>query len=56
MATRLCYSPLDQLATAHNVRILHVDRPGIGKSSTVKLERRVQLWLGLDLSTISSAQ
>lgn len=47
MATRLCYTPLDQLANAHNVRILHVDRPGIGKSSTVKLERRVQLWLGL---------
>ncbi|KAH7400780.1 hypothetical protein DE146DRAFT_611778 [Phaeosphaeria sp. MPI-PUGE-AT-0046c] len=45
MATRLCYSPLDQLANTHNVRIIHADRPGIGRSSTINLEKRVQLWL-----------
>lgn len=50
MATRLCYSPLDQLANTLNVRIIHVDRPGIGGSSTVKPEKRVQLWLGLTWS------
>ncbi|KAF2852937.1 hypothetical protein T440DRAFT_497430 [Plenodomus tracheiphilus IPT5] len=31
MGTRFCYSPLDQLAKAFNVRIIHPDRPGIGE-------------------------
>jgi hypothetical protein len=46
MGTRFCYAPLDQLANINNVRILHVDRPGIGGSDPVELEKRVQIWLG----------
>ena len=46
MGTRFCYSPLDQLANAYNVRIIHVDRPGIGGSDPIELEKRVQIWLG----------
>lgn len=49
MGTRFCYSPLDQLAKAYNVRIIHPDRPGIGGSQPVDLERRVQTWLGRSL-------
>ncbi|KAF2628336.1 hypothetical protein BU25DRAFT_390906 [Macroventuria anomochaeta] len=30
MGGRLSYSPLDQLAKSHNIRIIHPDRPGIG--------------------------
>lgn len=44
--SRLCYAPLDQLAHANDVRIIHVDRPGIGGSDPVKLEKRIQIWLG----------
>jgi hypothetical protein len=32
MGTRFCYSPMDQLAKTYNVRIIHVDKPGIGGS------------------------
>lgn len=46
MGTRLSYSSLDQLANAHNVRIIHPDRPGIGGSDAVELEKRIQMWLG----------
>jgi hypothetical protein len=46
MAARYCYSPLDQLAKKYNVRILQVDRPGIGGTEPVELEKRVQTWLG----------
>lgn len=46
MGTRFCYSPLDQLAKAYNVRILHPDRPGIGGSDSVELDKRIQIWLG----------
>ncbi|CAO2648020.1 Nn.00g089420.m01.CDS01 [Neocucurbitaria sp. VM-36] len=45
MGARLCYSPLDQLANAYNVRIIHADRPGIGGSDAVELEKRIQIWL-----------
>ncbi|KAH7088177.1 hypothetical protein FB567DRAFT_523831 [Paraphoma chrysanthemicola] len=45
MATRVCYSPLDQLAHACNVRIIHVDRPGNGGSDTVEAEKRIQTFL-----------
>lgn len=45
MGTRFCYSPLDQLAKAYNVRILHPDRPGIGGSDSVELDKRIQIWL-----------
>jgi hypothetical protein len=50
MGTRFCYSPMDQLANAYNVRILHVDRPGIGGSDPIELEKRIQIWLGQILS------
>jgi hypothetical protein len=43
---RLCYAPLDQLAKAHHVRIIHPDRPGVGGSEAVEPEKRVQTWLG----------
>lgn len=46
MGTRFCYSPLDQLAKAYNVRIIHPDRPGIGGSHSVELEKRILMWLG----------
>jgi hypothetical protein len=46
MGTRFCYSPLDQLANEHNVRMIHVDRPGIGGSDPIELEKRIQIWLG----------
>jgi hypothetical protein len=46
MGTRFCYSHLDQLAYAYNVRIIHVDRPGIGGSDPVDLEKRIEIWLG----------
>jgi pimeloyl-ACP methyl ester carboxylesterase len=46
MGSRFCYSPLDQLAKAYNVRIIHPDRPGIGGTQTVDLEQRIQTWLG----------
>ncbi|CAN9141428.1 unnamed protein product [Alternaria alternata] len=42
---RLCYAPLDQLAKAHHVRIIHPDRPGVGGSEAVEPEKRVQTWL-----------
>jgi hypothetical protein len=50
MAARFCYSPLDQLAKRHNVRIVHVDRPGIGGTEPINLEKRIQIWLGQLLS------
>jgi hypothetical protein len=50
MAARYCYSPLDQLAKKHNVRILQVDRPGIGGTEPIELEKRIQIWLGQHLS------
>ena len=46
MGTRSCYSPLDQLAKVYNVRIIRPDRPGIGGSQPVDLEKRIQTWLG----------
>jgi pimeloyl-ACP methyl ester carboxylesterase len=46
MGTRFCYSPLDQLAKVHNVRIIHPDRPGIGGSDPVELHERIPTWLG----------
>ena len=49
MGSRFCYSPLDQLAKAYNVRIIHPDRPGISGSQAVELEKRIQTWLGLGL-------
>lgn len=44
--SRLSYSPLDQLAKAHHVRIVHPDRPGVGGSEAVEPEKRIQTWLG----------
>jgi pimeloyl-ACP methyl ester carboxylesterase len=44
--SRLCYAPLDQLAKAYHVRIIHPDRPGVGGSDAVELEKRIQTWLG----------
>ncbi|KAF3036432.1 hypothetical protein E8E12_003952 [Didymella heteroderae] len=46
MGSRFCYSLLDQLAKAYNVRIIHPDRPGIGGTQPVDLDRRIQTWLG----------
>lgn len=46
MGTRFCYSPLDQMAKACNVRVIHPDRPGIGGTQAVDLEKRIQTWLG----------
>ena len=46
MGMRLSYSVLDQLARAYNVRIIHPDRPGVGGSDPVDLDKRIQTWLG----------
>jgi hypothetical protein len=46
MGPRFCYSPLDGLARKHNVRFVHVDRPGIGGIDVIALEKSVQMWLG----------
>ncbi|KAE8826894.1 hypothetical protein HRS9139_08066 [Pyrenophora teres f. teres] len=43
--TRLSYSPLDQLAKTHHVRIIHPDRPGVGGSESVEPDKRIQTWL-----------
>ncbi|KAF2244486.1 hypothetical protein BU26DRAFT_435448 [Trematosphaeria pertusa] len=45
MGMRLCYSPLDQLAKAYNIRIIHPDRPGVGGSDPVELHERISMWL-----------
>ncbi|KAF3048761.1 hypothetical protein E8E11_007087 [Didymella keratinophila] len=45
MGSRFCYSPLHQLAKAYNVRIIHLDRPGIGGTQAVDLDKRIQTWL-----------
>ncbi|KAH6616611.1 hypothetical protein C7974DRAFT_318663, partial [Boeremia exigua] len=45
MGTRFCYSLLDQMAKEYKVRIIHPDRPGIGGSQSVDLDKRIQTWL-----------
>ncbi|KAF2006881.1 hypothetical protein P154DRAFT_480679 [Amniculicola lignicola CBS 123094] len=45
MGTRFCYSPLDRVAKAHNVRIIHPDRPGIGGTEAVEQNQRIPTWL-----------
>lgn len=44
--SRLCYSPIDQLAKNNHVRIIHPDRPGVGGSDPVEPRKRIQTWLG----------
>lgn len=53
MGSRFCYSPLDQLAKAYNVRIIHPDRPGIGGSQPVDLDKRIQTWLGWSCASVN---
>jgi hypothetical protein len=50
MGTRLSYSHLDQSAKTHKVRIIQVDRPGMGGTDPIELEKRVQIWLGQNAS------
>ena len=45
MGGRFSYSILHQLAKKHGVRIIHPDRPGIGGSSAVAIEKRIETWL-----------
>ncbi|KAF2016092.1 hypothetical protein BU24DRAFT_462292 [Aaosphaeria arxii CBS 175.79] len=45
MGMRMCYSPLDQLAKLHRVRIIHPDRPGVGGSDPVTQQERIAIWL-----------
>ncbi|KAF2191136.1 hypothetical protein K469DRAFT_365310 [Zopfia rhizophila CBS 207.26] len=47
MGTRFTYSPLDQLAKANRVRIIHPDRPGIGGSDAVDQHDRISTWLDM---------
>ena len=47
VGSRLCYSPIDQLAKAHHVRIIHPDRPGVGGSDNVEPAKRIQTWLSV---------
>jgi pimeloyl-ACP methyl ester carboxylesterase len=46
MASRMSYSPLDELAKMHRVRVIHPDRPGIGGSDLVEQHERIATWLG----------
>jgi hypothetical protein len=41
MGARYSYSPLDQLARQHNIRIIHPDKPGLGGSDPVPIEDRI---------------
>lgn len=47
MGGRFSYSPLDQLAKHHGVRIIHPDRPGFGGSDPVALEERIETYMGM---------
>lgn len=47
MGARFSYSPLDQIAKKHNVRIIHPDRPGIGGSSPVAIEDRIPAYIDM---------
>lgn len=47
MGARYSYSPLDQLAREHKVRIIHPDRPGIGGSDPVAIETRIPTYIGM---------
>jgi len=37
---------VDEMAREHKIRILFVDRPGIGGTQKVPLDQRVPTWLG----------
>lgn len=45
MGGRFSYSPLDQLAKTHGVRIIHADRPGVGGSDPVAIEDRIPTYI-----------
>lgn len=45
MGGRFSYAPLDHLARAHGVRIIHADRPGIGGTDAVALEDRIRTYV-----------
>ncbi|KAJ4993327.1 hypothetical protein SVAN01_01302 [Stagonosporopsis vannaccii] len=47
MGARFSYSPLDQLAKKHNVRIIHPDRPGVGGSDPVAIEDRISTYIDM---------
>lgn len=47
MGARFSYSPLDQLAKEHNVRIIHPDRPGVGGSDPVAIEDRINAYIDM---------
>ncbi|KAF3009783.1 hypothetical protein E8E13_009921 [Curvularia kusanoi] len=41
------YSPLDQLARQHHVRIIHPDKPGLGGSNPVPIEDRIPAYTAM---------
>jgi pimeloyl-ACP methyl ester carboxylesterase len=43
----MSYSTLDTLATKHDIRIIHPDRPGIGGSNSVPIEERIPVYLAM---------
>ncbi len=47
MGGRFSYSTLDSIAKAHDVRIIHADRPGIGGSDAVEIEKRIGTYIGI---------
>ncbi|KAH6625300.1 Alpha/Beta hydrolase protein [Boeremia exigua] len=47
MGARFSYSPLDQLARKHNVRIIHPDRPGVGGSDPTTIENRIPTYIDM---------
>ena len=47
MGARYSYSPLDQLARQHNIRIIHPDKPGLGGSDPVPIEDRIPTYVAM---------
>ena len=47
MGARYSYSPLDQLAKQHNIRIIHPDKPGLGGSDPVPIEDRIPTYVAM---------
>jgi hypothetical protein len=46
LGSRLAHVAKDKIAKEHNIRIINVDRPGIGGTDAVHVKHRMNLWLG----------
>lgn len=46
LGSRLIHAAKDEMAKKHKIRILNLDRPGIGGTDAVDVKHRMSLWLG----------